>query len=77
MAADGTADRKLVNFNGSGIAPESLSTESFDWSPSGAQLTFDRCDSRGCDIFTVKSDGTALTRITHTGGVNRFASWSP
>src|SRR5439155_8060753 len=51
-----------------------------NWSPSGNDLVFVRFDSSfdSSDLYTVHSDGTALTRLTSTPGRTEFEpAWSP
>jgi Tol biopolymer transport system component len=46
------------------------------WSPDGAHLVFDARDADDVsDLYTVRSDGTHLRRITHDLGVVSSISW--
>ena len=53
------------------------STESAPaWSPDGSLIAF-HSSAEGHDIYTVRPDGSALTRVTDHPGLDRFPIWSP
>jgi Tol biopolymer transport system component len=46
------------------------------WSPDGSQLVFTAEDAdRVSDLYTVRVDGTHLTRVTHDLGAISSVSW--
>jgi dipeptidyl aminopeptidase/acylaminoacyl peptidase len=50
------------------------------WSPDGTQVVFGQLRTRTeghSDIWVVSTDGTALTRITHSPGLDTDPSWKP
>jgi TolB protein len=80
-----------VGIGGTGLAqltPWGMKASYADFSPTGRLITFDSCDTGqvGCtgDIYTARSDGTRLTRLTHTSTTTadvfelaQNPSWSP
>jgi Tol biopolymer transport system component len=50
------------------------------WSPGGSHLVFtDNCCRAGSNVYTLRRDGSHLTKLTHVteGGGSGFASYSP
>jgi len=47
------------------------------WSPDGKQLVFTGYDGGLSDLFTVKTDGTGLTRLTNDKYADLHPTWSP
>jgi TolB protein len=65
---EGGGEHTIASTSGAGHA---------HYSPGGKRLVFDREVSSGCcDIYTVHTDGTHLTRITH-GYDDEDPAWSP
>jgi TolB protein len=51
-----------------------------DWSPDGSKLVFrsNEASHTDSDYYTVRADGSGLTRLTHLNGKSLYsASWSP
>jgi Tol biopolymer transport system component len=77
VSADGTGARQLPHL------PRSEDSDP-DWSPSGAQIAFDRCSER-CEIWVMTRNGTGAKRLgpnclrsRSTSCVDRaFPAWSP
>jgi TolB protein len=73
MNADGTGQQKLVD---GGV-------EDLDWSPDGSTIVFSLIGGAGgyYDLWTIKPDGTAMTRLTTTSTGDSFTEvhpvWSP
>ena len=44
---------------------------------SSSKLVFESTRGGGYDLFTMNSDGSELTKITDSRGMNKFPSWSP
>src|SRR2546423_6980359 len=70
VEADGSNPRRLFT----GMAAKAHR----QWSPDGSRIVFEsRLDGeRKGDIYTVRADGTGLTRLT-TSGDERNPAWSP
>jgi Tol biopolymer transport system component len=59
--------------------------QSVSWSPDGDRLLLAGDPAAGAgspeaeafDLYTVRPDGTDLVRLTHGGGYEMFATWSP
>ncbi len=47
------------------------------WSPDGTRIAFDMSKRGRTDIYTVKPDGSALTRLTSASWQNILPRWSP
>jgi TolB protein len=45
------------------------------WSPDGAQIVFHRPLSGRFQLFLMNADGTGLTQLTNSAGLNAFANW--
>jgi len=76
MNADGTNRTKIADqlmFTMGGSLPVS-------WSPDGSRIAFTRmaggAEALSLDIYTVRADGSDLTRLT-TGGMSVEPAWSP
>jgi TolB protein len=61
--------RLLTSLSGGAIDPS--------WSPDGAWLAFAGHDGYATEIFVVRPDGTAVTRLTSDGQLARSPAWSP
>lgn len=46
------------------------------WSPDGTSITFDRYADGEVDIFSIKSDGTKLRRLTDSRSLDIMPAWS-
>ena len=58
--------------------PRSASYGIPSWSPSGNKIVFSRCPShKDCELFTVKTDGTGLLRLTNNRAEEIDPKWSP
>lgn len=47
------------------------------WSPRGDVIMFSRQDEGDYEIYTIKPDGTGLTRLSHSRGNDAHMAWSP
>jgi TolB protein len=47
------------------------------WSPRGDLIMFSRQDAGDYEIYTIKPDGTGVTRLTHSHGNDAHMAWSP
>ena len=47
------------------------------WSPRGDLIIFSRQDAGDYEIYSIKPDGTALTRLTRARGNDAHMAWSP
>jgi TolB protein len=47
------------------------------WSPRGDSIVFSRQDAGDYEIYSIKPDGTGLTRLTRTRGNDAHMAWSP
>ena len=72
VGADGSADTLVIDGFWQSVA----------WSPDGEHLLLTgnpdgTQGAEGFDIYTVRTDGTDLLQLTHGGGYEGFATWSP
>jgi Tol biopolymer transport system component len=65
--ANGTALRTVI----SGIAPEPVA-----FGPDGRHLVFSMSVAGNFDIFSIRTDGTELTRLTDSPGRDRQPAWA-
>lgn len=79
---DAPGDVYVVNLDGSG--QRNLTHDSADdapqgasWQPGGHLIAFDRYVGGKSDLYTMRPDGTDVTRLTHTAGDNQSPDWSP
>jgi Tol biopolymer transport system component len=76
---DGYHSLRLVEPDGSGIVVVTPIDEGGingpAWSPDGALIAFSKCMRGVCDIYTVRPDGSDLTRLTDVGNASSPA-WS-
>jgi len=59
----------LANFEGSNSAPA--------WSPDGQRLTVTLSRDGVAQIYSIRTDGTGLARLTASGAIDTEAAWSP
>ena len=75
-----TSEHHVFVISANGGEPVRLTPKSFDksptkwpcWSPDGTRLAF----LAGWDVFTIHSDGTELTNLTHSQERDEEFSWS-
>lgn len=65
---DGTGYTNLTQSPGVDLAPS--------WSPDGTRIAFNSARAGGAEIYTMKADGSDVTRVT-TSGLNLDPDWSP
>jgi hypothetical protein len=58
------------------VTPATLNVDTADWSPGGARIVISASSGEARDVYTIRSDGTDLLRLT-SDGVSRAASWTP
>ena len=58
------------------ISPVGLSAESPRRSPDGGRIVFASTDAHGTDVYTMRPDGTAVSRLT-ADGASEDPSWTP
>lgn len=51
--------------------------QDLSWSPDGTRLVFSAMQSGKTDLYTIRVDGSGLTRLTQDAGNNVWASFSP
>jgi Tol biopolymer transport system component len=73
---DASAGIYLMNSNGTAIH-RIADGGSPSWSPDGESIAFAAAAGEGNDIYSVSTDGSRLTRLTHTSAVEAFPTWSP
>lgn len=59
------------------IAPELDGVLSPSWSPDGSAIVFNGLDEGFSDLYTIRRDGTGLTRLTESRNAARDPQWSP
>ena len=76
---DLSLDRRSWEYHASTAKVTDMESVSFpSWSPDGRRLVFAaRMERNNQEIFIVGSDGTGLTRITHSEEQERVPEWSP
>ena len=47
------------------------------WSPRDDLISFTRYDGKSFEIYTIRPDGKDLRQLTHSGGTDAHAIWSP
>ena len=72
-------DRRSWEYHASTAKVTDMEPVSFpSWSPDGRKLVFmERMEMDNQEIFIVGSDGTGLTRMTHSEEQERAHEWSP
>ena len=69
---------KIMNIDTNTVAMLTRGYDNFPlWSPRGDLIMFSRLAEGDYDIYTIKPDGTGLTRITHSHGNDAHQAWSP
>jgi len=69
---------RIVTLADSSVSTLSSGYDNFPmWSPTGNVIVFTRFQDGDFDIFTVRPDGSDLTRLTTTPGNDAHAVWSP
>jgi len=58
------------------ISPTTLGTRWAEWSPDGGRIVFESGDEERQDIYTMRSNGTDVRRLT-TDGKSMSATWAP
>jgi Tol biopolymer transport system component len=67
MSADGSNQVQLTSNSVQDLTPT--------WSPDGQQLVFQSQAGGRFQLFVMEADGTAVTQITDTPGLNLIANW--
>ncbi len=81
LAYSNSSTLNVVHSNGTGrrvlarVAPYG-DIRSPAWSPDGARIAFVRCTDLGCDLVTVRSDGTGIVRVMRGPAGLGAPSWS-
>ena len=57
--------------------PEGRVDNMAKWSPKGDLIAFTSNRDGDYEIYTIRPDGTGLTRLTNSPGSNAHAAWSP
>src|SRR4029078_9595204 len=74
MNADGSDQRRLtVNRRAPGCCEDSYP----QWSPDGQWISFVSKRDGNSEIYRMRRDGSAQTRMTDSPAFDGFASWSP
>ena len=77
MNADGTEVSRLThNFTPNNVIGDQ-SDFGPDWSPDGGRIAFSGRHDNNSDIYTIRPDGSQLTRLTTDTGFDREPAWSP
>jgi TolB protein len=72
-----TLDLYVMQADGGGLALLREDAQSPVWSPDGKGIAFSQPDGGDEEIFTIRADGTHLTRLTAHAGLDRLPNWSP
>ena len=70
MNEDGTEQERLTS-------PDGAAEFRPAWSPDGTRIAFEATVDVESDIYVVRADGSALTRLTTDPGEDRSPAWSP
>ena len=79
----GRALIEVINADGSGLhpltdPPDAAEDSAPAWSPDGTRVAFVRLTpAEGFQIYTIRADGTDLTKLTSIPGEKSNPSWSP
>ncbi len=68
--ADGKNKRKLTQLAGTYAMQPA-------WAPDGERVAFASDRDGNCEIYTVRTDGSELTRVTHHAALDCHPKWSP
>lgn len=68
--ADGKNKRKLTQLAGTYAMQPA-------WSPDGERIAFASDRDGNCEIYTIRIDGSELTRVTHHAALDCHPKWSP
>ena len=79
MKSDGSSAKRLIPPRpGQGSPVSGMGSESWPvWAPKGDRIAFSCLVEGQSEIFTVKSDGTDLRRITDHAAQDTFPAWTP
>lgn len=79
IAFEADGELRVMNANGSGVRTVTSGAfpDSISFSPDGEHLAFTGRAGGSLDIFTVRTDGSELTRLTEDSGQDRQPAWSP
>lgn len=73
MNADGTEKRQLTT-NGVHHFNE---ISAYSWSPDDSKIALVKEPEQDPEIYTIRTDGSELVRLTNSSGFDRFPDWSP
>jgi Tol biopolymer transport system component len=68
--SDGSSEINLTN-------TQEIQESNPSWSPDGKKIVFISNHDGEKDLFSINSDGTKLTQLTHDMGRNDYPNWSP
>lgn len=82
MAFQAGGNLDVVNAHGTGLrtVTTGIYSDNVAFSPSGERLVFSKRSgpaARDVDVYTVRIDGTGLTRLTDAPGQDKEVTWSP
>ena len=74
--------RRIMFLEGIGTDPTPVTPAEFEafmprFSPDGERLVFDGNDGSGWDLYSIRTNGSNLRRLTRSPGIESNASWSP
>lgn len=78
VSGPGERGLRILNVEDGSINPLTTEHDNFpQWSPTGDRIVFTRAIDGAYDIFSIRADGTDLTRLTSAPGNDAHAVWSP